>query len=116
MVDRRKLDRKFLTYFARVLDRNNGLLLGYLEDLTTGGALLIGNTPLKLNEVFQLRIDLPDNFPRKEPLDIDARAMWSQPDEDPQLYRTGLKLVNVQPEEFAMLGLLISKYSAKGDK
>jgi hypothetical protein len=112
-MDRRKFDRKFLTYFARVTDRKTGRLLGYLVDLTQKGALLIGDVPLKIDSIFQLRIDLPDEVSDKQSLDIDAIAKWNQPDMDPEFYRTGLEMVPSTDEQFSILEELLSHYSAK---
>ncbi len=113
MQERRKNDRKYLTYFSRVVDRENGLLLGYLVDMTTGGALMIGTLPLKVNSDFHLRIDLPDNFAPQEQLDIDAKAVWCMPDTDPELYRTGLQLQQVKPSDLLTLEKLLSNYGLK---
>ena len=113
MDNRRKQDRKYLSFFSRVVDRHNGRLLGYLADLTTGGALLVGNIPLKLGEVFQLRVDLPENFTTRDQLDLEAKAVWSQPDIDPEFYRTGLQLVDVQPMDLLILERLLSDYGVK---
>jgi len=110
MDDRRRQERKYLTFFSRVLDRDNGLLLGYLVDMTTGGALMIGSVPLKVNSEFHLRIDLPDHFAPQEQLDIDVKAVWSMPDTDPELYRTGLKLGKVDPMDLLTLEKLLSNY------
>ena len=110
MDDRRRQDRKLMTYFSRVMDRNNGRLLGYLVDMTTGGALVIGNVPLRVNSIFQLRIDLPESYGERRELDIEARAIWSQPDPDPDLYRTGIQLIGVDPADLQILERLITDY------
>ena len=110
MDERRKFDRKLLTYFSRVIDRKTGALLGYLVDMTTGGVMIVGDYPLKVNTDFELRIDLPDGYTDKERLDIEARAVWCLQDPDPELFRTGLKLIQVSPEEFQMLVKIISDY------
>jgi hypothetical protein len=110
MDDRRRQDRKLMTYFSRVMDRNNGRLLGYLVDMTTGGALVIGNVPLRVNSIFQLRIDLPESYGERTQLDIEARAIWSQPDPDPDLYRTGIQLIGVDPADLQILERLITDY------
>ncbi len=47
MNNRRRYDRKLLTFFSSVIDRTNGRLLGYLVDMTTGGALMKGNFPFE---------------------------------------------------------------------
>lgn len=110
MENRRRQDRKFLTYFSRVVDRNTGRMLGYLVDLTTGGALLIGNIPLRLNEVFDVRIDLPDEFTSQDQLEIKVKVVWTQPDIDPEFFRTGLQLVSVQPTDLLTLTRMLSDY------
>lgn len=114
MKERRTEERKFLTYFSRVVDRSNGRMLGYLVDLTTGGAQLVGNIQLKVNNIFQLRIDLPDGFSVHEFLDLDARAAWVAPDTDPEFFRTGLQLVSVPPEHTETLKQLLEQYGAPG--
>jgi len=108
--NRRKYDRKLLTFFSSVIDRTNGRLLGYLVDMTTGGALMKGNFPLKVNSVFQLRIDLPENFADKEFVEIQAKAVWSMPDIDPEFYRTGLQLRDIDPRDLLILERLIADY------
>jgi len=110
MNNRRKYDRKLLTFFSSVIDRTNGRLLGYLVDMTTGGALMKGNLPLKVNAVFQLRIDLPENFADKEFIEIQAKAVWSMPDMDEEFYRTGLQLIDIDPRDLLILERLIAYY------
>jgi hypothetical protein len=109
--DRRRQDRKFLTFFAQVSDRRNGMLLGYLVDLTTGGALLIGELPLARDEIFPIRMDLPEGFADKDRLELDVRAVWNSPDVDPGLYRTGLRLINPSGEDLNLLVKLLDKYA-----
>ena len=112
MEERRSENRKFLTYFSRVIDRDTGIMLGYLVDLTTGGALLIGNVSLKPDSVLLLRLELPDDFTPQERLEIEARAVWSQPDSDPEFYRTGLQLLNMNPKDLNSLTKLLSFHSS----
>ena len=111
MEERRSESRKFLTYFSRVIDRDTGIMLGYLVDLTTGGALLIGNVSLSPDSVLQLRLDLPEDFSPQEKLEIEARAVWSRPDSDPEFYRTGLQLMNIEPKDLNTLERLLSIHS-----
>jgi hypothetical protein len=111
-MDRRKQDRKYLTFFSRVTDRVTGRMIGYLVDLTTGGALLIGDIALEKNKILHLQIDLPLELAEIETLDLEVRTVWSQPDPDPELFRTGLQLLDVTPENLAILEKLLSNYSS----
>jgi hypothetical protein len=115
MKEKRREERKFLTYFSRVIDRNNGRMLGYLVDLTTGGAQLVGNIPLKLQNIFLLRIDLPEGFASIAYLDMEAKAVWSQPDVDPEFFRTGLQMMSVSDDQAETLRHLLDQYGARGD-
>jgi len=78
--------------------------------MTTGGALMKGNLPLKVNSVFQLRIDLPEHFADKAFVEIEAKAIWSTPDVDEEFYRTGLQLIDIDPRDLMILERLITEY------
>ena len=109
MDNRRQQERTYLTTFTQVLDRRSGRLLGYLADLTTGGALLVGDQNLETGSLLHLKIGLPENYPRQMIL-LDARVAWSQPESEPDTYKVGLQLVNPQPDDLSLLGRLISDY------
>ena len=110
MDERRKQDRKYLTYFSRVTDRRTGRLLGYLVDMSTNGAQLVGNVPLKINEVIEIRIDLPDDFAPYSALEMLARSVWTRPDEDPELFKTGLQLSEIKLADIPILERLLNAY------
>lgn len=110
MEERRKLERMYLAFFSRVFDRRDGRMLGYLSDLTTGGALMIAEKPQELRKELHLRMDLPTEFPQRT-LDINAKVIWCQPDEHSEgLYRIGLHFQHVSPEEISLLAQLLAKY------
>jgi hypothetical protein len=108
MDERRRESRRYLSYFSRVVDRESGYMIGYLVDLTTGGAMLVGNIPLQVNSALSLRLDLPDSFSPQEQLDLEVRAVWSRPDRDPEFYRTGLQLIDVKPTDLMVLERLLN--------
>jgi len=110
MDERRKQNRRILTFFSRVIDRRSERLVGYLVDMTTDGALIVGNLPLKVNNSFQLQIDLPESYGDQPLLDIEARVIWCAPDEDPDLYRAGLQLINIKIADQAVLERLLKEY------
>ena len=114
MDNRRTQNRRYLTYFSQVSDLETGIILGYLVDLTTGGALMIGNYPLDTNAVYKLRIELPDGFDSHSEMTLEAKAVWRQPDVDPEFYRIGLQLTQVAPRDLMLLEKLLSTYGTKG--
>ena len=108
--NRRKLERKYLTYFSRVLDRRNNKLLGYLFDLTIEGAMVVGEIELPTGTTLLARIDLPEGLCPKKFLDIEADVVWSRPNEDDGTYKAGLKLLNTPPDSVEMLDCLIDHF------
>ena len=108
--DRRRQDRKLLTFFSRIVDRKTGRLVGYLADLTTGGALLIGERPVETNTMLHLRMDLPEDFDSGEHLEFNAIAMWCSPDDDPDFYKIGLRLSDIPWGELAIIERVINNY------
>ncbi len=109
-VDRRKKERKLLTFFSRVIDNTNGRLLGYLVDMSANGALIVGNLALKVNSEFALRFDLPEDYAEKQQLLLTMKVIWCQPDPDPELYRTGLKLVRAADSDLTIMQKMIAEY------
>jgi hypothetical protein len=113
VINRRKTDRKYLTYFARVTNLRTGHLMGYLVDLTSEGALLIGDMELEIGISYTLRIDLPDEIPSNRYLEIDAQVVWTKPDTEPNFFRTGLKIFPLNDVDRQRQEELLSLYSAK---
>ncbi len=113
MENRRRHNRTYLTYFSQVSDLETGILLGYLVDLTTGGALLIGSYPLDLNVTYRLRVELPDGFDSQGEMVLEAKAVWRQPDVDPEFYRIGLQLTQITPKDLMLLEKLLNTYGTK---
>ena len=110
MQERRSQDRKYLTYFSRVVDRKTGRLAGYMADLTTGGALLIADRALPINTQLNLRMDLPSGFANKDHLQFKAEVVWHRPDDDPDFFKTGLKLLEIELEDLAIIQRVLNDY------
>jgi hypothetical protein len=116
MEERRRSARKYLSFFSRVIDPHTDRLLGYLVDLTTRGALMIGNISFKTGAILPMRIDLPEEFSPLEHLDLVAKVVWILPDVDPELYRTGLQMVKIEPSNLDVLQRLLTHYVSKNSK
>lgn len=108
--NRRKLERKYLTYFSRVLDRRNNKLLGYLFDLTVEGAMVVGEVELPAGATIMARIDLPEGLCPKQYLDIEADVVWCRLNEEDGTYKSGLRLVDLPPDAVEMLDCLIDHF------
>ncbi len=108
--ERRKQSRRQLRFFTRVIDSHSGRFLGYLANLTLDGAMMISHKPLNTDAILHFQIDLPENYSNNEQLSLSARAVWSQPDADPDFYRVGLQLLDLSQDETELLGRLLEEY------
>ena len=112
MQERRIIPRKYLMFYARVFNRSDGSLMGYLSDITPSGAMLIGERPFQTQVSFRLRVDLPDGFGFSENhLDLEGVSVWSKRDIDPHFFNTGFSFTNVTPKEAETIKRIVKSYA-----
>lgn len=111
MDERRKLDRKYLIVYSRVFERELGKMLGYLGDLSLSGAMIISEQPLTVNNVINLRFDLPDmHLFGASQLDISARIAHCDPDVNPVFYNIGFEFSEVTPVQKEIIEKMMDAY------
>jgi hypothetical protein len=111
MQERRKLDRKYLAIYSRVFDRGSGRVLGYLADLSRKGAMIISDNSLSENEMFSLRLDLPDPpLFSADHLDIQARVAWCSPDVDPAFKNIGFEFGSITEQQAVIIAEMVEAY------
>ncbi|MFH1134503.1 MAG: PilZ domain-containing protein [Pseudomonadota bacterium] len=109
-MDKRKLERKNLVYYLKVVDRSTGALVGKLADVSTEGIMLIHPSPLPVGTFYALRIDIPAHLEVKGPIDFDAECRWSKPDVNPDFFAAGLQFRNILPRDIETLEKLMEVY------
>lgn len=116
MQERRKISRKYLAIYSRVFDRTSGRVLGYLSDLTNGGAMIISDSTMPENQDISLRFDLPDpSLFSTDHLNIDAHIVWCRPDIDPAFYNIGFEFKEISPEHAKIIEEMINAYEFRRD-
>lgn len=116
MKERRTLDRKYLMVYSRVFDRGTGRILGYLSDLSSKGAMIISDDPIKENVTLSLRFDLPDPpLFSVDHLNLEARVAWCKPDIDPSFYNIGFEFIEVNEQEKMIIEEMIEAYEFRRD-
>ena len=88
MSDKRKEERKSLMAFTPVYGLHPKTLLGYVEDLTLHGAMIIGEKPVETNKQITLLIEIPGALAESmDPsLMIPARVAWCRQESKPNYY------------------------------
>ena len=112
MSDKRKEERKNLMAFTPVYGLQPKTLLGYVEDLTIHGAMLIGEKPVETNKLIMVVIEIPGSLPESTTprLVIPARVAWCTPEKKPNYYDIGLEFSNLKPEEIQMIETVLKRY------
>lgn len=92
----RETPRRHLIFYLRVYNSDTGDLIGFLGDISTKGIMVVSETPVVTDKVYNLSLHLnPSNDRRKERiLRFDARSIWSKNDINPDFYDTGFEYVN----------------------
>jgi hypothetical protein len=111
MQDRRKLPRKDLMSYSQVFDLSRGKLIGYLGDLTSIGAMVIGDEPLKVEEKLTISIQLPElpkiNATR---LTLPVRVVRCHQDISPEYFNIGVEFDQVTEEQKKIIEAVLNNY------
>ena len=113
MSDQRKETRKKLTAFTLVYELRPRALLGYLIDLTMGGAQVEGEHAMEVNKALTLAIEFPSGLPEIPdfPFTISARVARCNKDESAHYYKIGLAFVEVTPEQAKVIEAMTGRYT-----
>jgi hypothetical protein len=110
MQERRKFKRRHIMLYARVFDRKTGKHLGYLGNLTVEGIMVISDEPIAVGFGFSLRIDLPEDVYNQPILSIEAQSRWCEPDIDPRFFNTGFALLEINPQDRALVEKIVKDF------
>jgi hypothetical protein len=112
MNNQRKIERKSLATFTPAYSLNPKTLLGYVEDLTVKGAMIIGEKSVEADKQITLLIEIPGALPESTVprLMIPARVAWCRQENHPGYYDIGLEFTNLKPEEAQMLEAILNRY------
>lgn len=112
MGERRKEERKKVMAFTPVYDFRQGVLLGYLADLTMQGAMVIGGKCLQVDDQVMLNIEIPGDLPNisVKNMTIKARVARCVPDDSPTSFRIGLEFLEVETEKAEIIQAFLDRY------
>ena len=110
MDERRRLHRRHILFYSRVFDRKTGLFLGYLGNLNQGGLMIISEESIDVEQVFLLRIDLPEDIYPQPVLNFEAQSVWCLRDVDPHFYNTGFKFLDISEPSQKIISQIVEDY------
>jgi|TergutMp193P3_1026864.scaffolds.fasta_scaffold204486_1 hypothetical protein len=109
--NRRRIERKSLYYYLKVIELETGKELGRIVDITSEGMMLFGYNILDKEKIYHARIILEESVfdMTLGNLDIDVQIRWSRPDANPQLVLTGMLFLNLNERGKKIVRSLINK-------
>ena len=108
MSEQRRQKRRHLIYNLEVVDRSSNTTIGFLDDLTQEGLMLISELDLWRGQVLDLEIKLPDvRGLNTEQCFVKAAVRWSRLDRNPRLRCVGLQFEPLDMKTAAVIALTI---------
>lgn len=95
VTDQREFKRHPLLYYLDSFDLETKRHIGQLIDISLGGAMIIGKTPIHPGIKIKLSIVLPTGSSNEDYLVIEAESVRSCRDINPDYWDTGLRFMNV---------------------
>ncbi len=111
MTNQRKTERVKAVIFTAVYERPGHILLGFLGDLTTKGAMVVGEKSVAtgrnvtLSIEFQGATEVPGGR-----LTIPSHVAWSRQEEDTVYFHTGFEFLEMSDLNKEVIELIVERY------
>jgi len=112
--DGRAIRRSQPISYLRVTDRNTDEQVGRVIDLTTEGIRLVSEQPIGIDQIYQLKMIVPQSDGPTEEVVFDADSIWHKSDVNPDFFDTGMKINNLSPRGVEVIEKVIN-YSSFRD-
>ena len=109
MKDKRKLKRRHLIYYLRVIDKMTEKLIGFLVNITPQGIMIMSEEPIPVGKTFRLQALVPSTPGSKTYLEFDARSKWCDRSINTDFYDAGFELLNVDSDVFLAIQDIINE-------
>ena len=94
----RRTRRRRLAETVQVVDTMTETVIGHLGNLSETGMMLIANTPLVDDALYQLRFNLRDAPQHTSPIEVGAHLLWQDRASVPGQNWTGFRFI-AMPED-----------------
>lgn len=105
MRDKRKLKRRHLIFYLRLIDNQTRQVLGYLVDITTEGLMMMAEQPVPVGKMFSLKLMAsPSRY-----LSFNAKCKWCKKSVNPLLYDAGFELEGISLNKFNWIKTIVAE-------
>ena len=114
MSEARRADREVINRYLRVYNRDSGDFVGYLVDITPGGAMLQSKQAIEPEQRFELRIELPEEMQGSREIVVNARSKWEKKEDNALFYHTGFEFESLTDDDTVRVRSLMEHYKIEG--
>lgn len=112
--EKRRLERKDLSYYMRVIDESTGKMIGHLADLSTMGFKIESKQTLPSNRDLRLRLEQTNEISSKNYIVFTARSRWCRQDYlDPTSYNIGFQILEMTPTDYDIFIRMYNTYGTQ---
>ena len=95
----RRSRRRKVSDTTLVTDAMTDSVVGHIGNLSETGMLLIANTPLLIDALYQFRFHLPVGHGRESEYEVGAHLLWQDNASAPGQAWSGFRFIAVPPEQ-----------------
>lgn len=111
LTEQRRLNRRELIYYLKIVDKKSGLELGRMADIHAEGMLVLGDKPLAIGKVYEIYLELPKVWAAangQEKLELTIEAAWVRPGPKNSTYQeSGVRFINIDQNGKDVINRLI---------
>jgi hypothetical protein len=108
--EKRKVRRRSLEYDFEVVERETGMTVGKIVNISLEGMMLIATDSQVSDTVNELQIRLPETINDKKTIDCKAKCMWCKKNGVTDFYEAGFRLVDIHENDIKAIVSLIARY------
>jgi hypothetical protein len=103
MNEQRRSRRKYVDGVIQVSNAMNGVVMGRIGNLSIDGMMMIANSAVRDDALFQVVFHLPDANGRQPPIEVGLHEQWTEPASAPGQYWAGFRIIDIAPRDLALL-------------
>lgn len=117
MENRRQFPRKTLIHHLSVTDPETGQVIGFLENISLGGLMVLSQDPVTIGSETPKTVELvlPTDDSGGGSIELNIHSAWKLKDDNANLHATGLKLVDAQKPTLEQIDNLLDNLGSNID-
>lgn len=97
--EHRRNKRRAVEHVAHVTNTMTGAVIGRIGNLSIDGLLIVANTPMRENALYQLSFAFPPNGVGTRTMEVGVHEQWTEAASVPGQYWTGFRIIDLAPAD-----------------